>query len=265
MMLIMMVYTVKKLAVLAGISVRTLHYYDCIGLLKPDSYSLAGYRQYSEKALLTLQQILFFRELGFNLDEIKQIITRPDFDVLAALRSQHTLLSQKAARLQTLIETVEKTIQKIKGERSMEIKEYYSGFSDEQITRYRREVKERWGEKTLEDSEARLAKMGKAKQSELQAAGDRIFQAIADNMARGVESPEVQDLVAQWRQWLENFSHYSDQAVLGLGRLYSQNPEFANFYRKIHPDLAEFFTRAIEYYYRNLNPTDQGFSDSKRR
>ena len=82
----------------------------------------------------------------------------------------------------------------------------------------------------------------------LQAEGGAIFKAIADNMAKGHDSKEVQALVAKWRQWLENFAHYSDEAVLGLGQFYSQHPDFAKFYEKIHKDLAPFLTKAIEHY-----------------
>jgi hypothetical protein len=97
----------------------------------------------------------------------------------------------------------------------MPIKEHYEGFSDEQIEKYRREVRERWGEKILKDSE------------------------------------EVQELVVRWRNWLENFSHYSDEAVSGLGQTYSQHPEFAKFFEKYDAAFPEFFTRAIEHYCAN--------------
>jgi len=194
---------------------------------------------------------MFFRELGFGLEEIKRIISRPDFNVLEALEAHRALLTKKAERIDELLKTVENTIKKLKGETDMTIKEYYQGFSDEQIEKYRQEVKERWGEGVLKDSEARVMKMGKKKFSILQGEGGVIFKAIADNMDKGYDSPAVQELVAKWRQWLENFSHYSDDAVLGLGRAYSEHPDFAAFYRKIHKDLPEFLTKAIEYYCEN--------------
>ena len=241
-------YTIKKLAENAGISVRTLHYYDEIGLLKPEYRTRNGYRHYGEKAVVKLQQIMFFRELGFGLEDIKKIVSRPDFNVLEALEAHRELLIKKSARISELLKTVENTIKKLKGESKMSIKEYYRGFSDEQIEKYRKEVKERWGADVLKESEARVMKMGKAKFSILQAEGGAIFKAIADNMDKGYDSPFVQEQVALWRDWLENFSHYSDEAVLGLGRAYSDHPDFAAFYRKIHKDLEEFLTKAIEYY-----------------
>jgi DNA-binding transcriptional MerR regulator len=243
-----MVYTIKKLADLAGVSVRTLHYYDEVELLKPQSRSESGYRYYGEEAVVRLQQIMFFRELGFGLEEIGKIISNPDFDVLEALQSHRTLLTKKAERINKLLTTVDKTIQKLKGDLKMQIKEYYQGFSDEQIEKYREEVRQRWGEKALQESEKRVTKMGKERFSMLQAEGGKIFQSIGENMSKGYDSSIIQAQVAKWRQWLENFHHYSDEAVLGLGQFYSQDMEFAKFFRKIHKDLPEFLTKAIEYY-----------------
>ncbi len=243
-----MFYTVKKLADLAGVSVRTLHYYDEVGLLKPQSRSISGYRCYGEEAVVRLQQIMFFRELGFSLEEIKNIVSRPDFDVLEALQSHQTLLTKKAERINELLATVEKSIKELKGKIRMQIKEYYQGFSDEQIEKYREEVRRRWGAKTLQDSEARVIKMGREKFATLQAEGGKIFQTISDNMSKGYDSDLIQAQVANWRQWLENFHHYSGEAVSGLGREYSRNPEFAKFFQKYHKDLPDFLTRAIEYH-----------------
>jgi DNA-binding transcriptional MerR regulator len=107
-----MVYTIKRLAELAGTSVRTLHYYDEIGLLKPKFRSANGYRQYGEEAIVRLQQIMFFRELDFNLDDIKIVLSQPDFEVLEALQSHKVLLFKRKERLNQLIATAEKTIKK---------------------------------------------------------------------------------------------------------------------------------------------------------
>ncbi|MBN1369117.1 MAG: MerR family transcriptional regulator [Dehalococcoidaceae bacterium] len=241
-------YTVKDLSRFAGVSVRTLHYYDEKGLLKPASYDLNGYRRYGEEQLIKLQQIMFYKELGFSLEEIGQIISQPDFDVMEALKSHRRLLEKKVQRTRELINTVDKTIQYLEGETGMDIKEYYQGFSDEQIEKYRTEARQRWGEETLRESEKRVLGMGKDKFDAVQAEGGAIFQSIAGNISKGHDNPEVQALIAKWRNWLENFHHYSEDAVLGLGQAYSQHPDFAAFFRKFHPDLPEFFTRAVTYY-----------------
>jgi hypothetical protein len=169
--------------------------------------------------------------------------------VLEALKSHRALLTKRAERIHQLLATVDRTIRKLKGETDMEIKDYYQGFSDEQVERYRREVRRRWGDDTLKASEARVTAMDKDKFAAVQAEGDAIFRAISDNMAREFDSREVHEQVARWWQWLEHFAHYSDEAILGLGRAYSQHPEFAAFFRKYHKDLPEFMTKAIEYYY----------------
>src|SRR5215470_5707729 len=106
-----MAYTVKQVARMSGVSVRTLHFYDEVGLLKPAYVGANGYRFYEEPQLLTLQQILFYRELGFELKQIKQILTRPEFDKIAALKEHREVLGEKAARTQTLLATIDKTIQ----------------------------------------------------------------------------------------------------------------------------------------------------------
>lgn len=249
-------YTVKDLSRFAEVSVRTLHYYDEKGLLKPVHYDLNGYRRYGEEQLIKLQQIMFYKELGFSLEEISQILSRPDFDVLQALKSHRLLLEKKAERTRELINTVNKTIKYLEGEISMDIKEYYQGFSDEQIEKYRNEARRRWGEETVAESEKRVLGMGKDKFSVLQSEGGAIFQSVADNMSKGHDSPEVQVFIGKWRNWLENFHHYSRDAVLGLGQAYSQHPDFAAFFRNINPDLPEFFTRAVTYYVENSRQAD---------
>ena len=124
--------TVKQLANLSGVSVRTLHYYDEVDLLKPTTIGANGYRYYGEESVIRLQQILFYRELDFSLDEIRAIIDEPQFDVLHALQEQREAFIARMAHLQTLIQTVDKTIQHVKGEHEMSTKDLFQGFSDEQ-------------------------------------------------------------------------------------------------------------------------------------
>src|SRR6478752_4982911 len=110
-----MAYTVKQVAAMSGISVRTLHFYDEVGLLKPAYVGANGYRFYEEPQLLMLQQILFYRELGFELKQIKMILRRSDFDKIAALESHRKVLCKKAAHTRKLIRTIDKTIEHLKG------------------------------------------------------------------------------------------------------------------------------------------------------
>src|SRR3954467_13931455 len=124
-----MAFTVKQVATLSGVSVRTLHFYDEAGLLKPAYHGANGYRFYEEPQLLSLQQILFYRELGFELKQIKRILGRADFEKVAALQSHRKVLEKNLARTRSLIETIDKTIQHLKGKKKMKSEEMFVGFS----------------------------------------------------------------------------------------------------------------------------------------
>ena len=124
-----MAYTVKQVAAMSGVSVRTLHFYHETGLLKPAHLGVNGYRFYEEPQLLTLQQILFYRELGFELKQIKQILGRADFEKAAALQSHRKVLQKNLTRTRKLIETIDKTIQHLKGTKKMKSREMFAGFS----------------------------------------------------------------------------------------------------------------------------------------
>src|SRR5947209_15262868 len=123
-----MAYTVKQVAAMSGVSVRTLHFYDETGLLKPAYVGANGYRFYEEPQLLTLQQILFYRELGFELKQIQRVLGRADFEKLAALRSHRKVLKKSLVRTRRLIETIDKTIEHLEGTKRMNSKEMFAGF-----------------------------------------------------------------------------------------------------------------------------------------
>src|SRR5512137_2387193 len=131
-----MAYTVKQLAALAGISIRTLHYYDEIDLLKPETVGSNGYRYYGEASLLRLQQILFFKELGLGLDAIHSILDQPGFDQERALAEHREQLAGQRQRIDRLIQTIDKTRLHLKGKQKMESNELFEGFSDEKQKEY---------------------------------------------------------------------------------------------------------------------------------
>jgi DNA-binding transcriptional MerR regulator/quercetin dioxygenase-like cupin family protein len=124
-----MAYTVKDVAGMSGISVRTLHFYDETGLLKPASYGANGYRYYEEPQLLMLQQILFYRELGFGLKQIKEILSRAEFETVAALESHRKVLHKNLARTRRLIDTIDRTLEHLKGRTTMQSEEMFAGFN----------------------------------------------------------------------------------------------------------------------------------------
>ena len=166
-----MVYTVKKLAKLAGVSVRTLHYYDEIGLLKPSSVGGNGYRHYEEEALLKLQQILFYRELELSLDEIKTVMGRPDFDVLTALRSHRKALQGRVERLIRLIQTVDHTIDHLKGKESMNAKGLFEGFSEDEQEKYAQEAEQMYDPETVRASNRKWKAYSPAQKEHILAEG----------------------------------------------------------------------------------------------
>ena len=147
-------YTIKKMAEISGVSTRTLRYYDELGLLKPESINESGYRLYGQKQVDTLQQILFYRELGMRLEEIRKIIGDPDFNLLKALQLHRENLLKERGRLDKLIANVEKTILYKKGELKMTDIEKFEGFKqsliDENEKKYGREIREKYGEEAVE-------------------------------------------------------------------------------------------------------------------
>ena len=246
-----MAYTVKQLADLAGVSVRTLHYYDEIGLLTPDAYGENGYRYYHQEALLRLQQILFFRELDFRLEEIQALLDRPDFDLIHALQLQRAALEEKSAQLAQLAQTIDKTIAKLKGELNVDDKELFQGFDEEKQAQYAEAARRRWGGQDVDESMKKWGSYSAAKKAQILAEGETIRRDLADNMDKGFDSPVVQQIVARWHQNLRYFYEPSVERLLGLGELYAQDPGFRANYTKLNPKLPEFFRDAIKVYCTN--------------
>jgi MerR family transcriptional regulator, thiopeptide resistance regulator len=242
-------YTVRQLADLAGVSPRTLHFYDQIGLLKPDAYGENRYRYYGEAALLRLQQILFFKELDFSLTDIRATIDRPGFDTLRALRAHRETLQERAGRLARLIETVDKTILHLKGELEMTEREFYQGFSEEKQQEYEEEVRKRYGDQELKQSQQRWSGYGVQQKQAIQDDFHRIVTGLRDRMGSGHDAPEVQALVGQLHAWVGNFYDCPLDLFEGLGHTYSQDPRFREMYETTYgPGVAEFLERAIGYY-----------------
>ncbi len=240
-------YTVKQLSDLAGISPRTLHYYDEIGLLKPASHGDNGYRYYGEDCLPRLQQILFFKELDFSLEEIQTILAQPGFDVVQALQVHRQALLERVERLNRLIQTIDKTTLHLKGHQTMKKKEYFEGFSEEKQKQYEEEIRQKYGEKAFEGVTDWNSYTPEQK-TRIKAESEAIYHDLVENMDKGYASPEVQQIIARWHQHLRYFYEPSTERLLGLGQMYTEHPEFAATFRAIHPDLPEFLNQAIQFY-----------------
>ena len=242
-------YAVQQLARLAGVSVRTLHYYDHIDLLKPSARTAAGYRLYGETDLLRLQQILFFRELAFPLADIQAILDDPDFDQVQALRDHREMLQQEADRLARLLNTIEKTISRLTEDNmTMTDEELYEGFTPEQIERYTREANELYDPKIVAEANRRVRNMTKAQWQAVKAEGGTVAQQLADLMGKAPSDAAVQTAVARHYAWVDNFWHPTAESYRGLGQGYAEHPEFRAFYEKYRPGLADFMCAAMSYY-----------------
>jgi DNA-binding transcriptional MerR regulator len=241
-------YSVKALADLAGVSRRTLHYYDEIGLLKPTTVQANGYRVYDEAALLRLQQILFYRELDFELEQIKALLDEPDFDLVSALREHRSALEQRQQRLKTLTETIDSTIMHLVGEVKMDDKNAFRGFSEEQQKEYEQQAREEYGAENVDASIKRWNSYSTDEQQRIMEEGGKNYTEIAANMDRGPESEEVQELLVRWHQHLHYFYVPSLDILRGLGDMYNEHPDFKATFTAIDPDLPPFLQKAINHY-----------------
>jgi DNA-binding transcriptional MerR regulator len=244
-------FTVKQLSRIAGITPRTLHYYDEIGLLKPSRIGANGYRYYGEEALLGLQQILLYRELDMPLEDIKQIMGRRDFDVLGALEDHKQELGKRILRLERLIATVDDTIDHLKGKKTMSEKQLFEVFSEEQQAEYEKEAMQMYDPGTVKASNRKWKSYTTAEKQRIGEEGNAVYQDLIQAMPKGPASPEAQACVERWRKHMDYFWTPNLDQLLGLANLYNDDPRFKANFDKVHPDLAEFMRAAVSVYVEN--------------
>ncbi|MEG1796398.1 MAG: MerR family transcriptional regulator [Clostridium sp.] len=254
-----MTYKVKEVATLAGISVRTLHHYDEIGLLKPESITPAGYRLYTDRDLERLQQILFFKELDFNLQEIKEILDSPNFDREHALKLHRELLVKKKIRLEEIIKSVDKTMESINGGIDMSKKEMFESFDMTEIERhqekYAEETKERYGSSdAYKESKRRTSKYTKDDWAGIMKRGSENYVRLAALMdTKSPSDQEVQEVIADCRQYItDSFYNCTPEIFRGLADLYVMDERFTANIDKTKPGLAKFLSEGIIFYCENL-------------
>ena len=241
-------YTVKQLSSLAGVSSRTLHYYDQIGLLKPESRGRNGYRQYGDESLLKLQQILFYRELGVPLDKIKAILTRPDFDVAAALESHRAALLRQVERTERLIQTVDDTILHLKGKKDMSKKALFEAFSEEEQEKYAEEAARMYDAEIVRASNHKWKAYSAEEKQRILEEGSQVYVDMVAAMPKSADSHEVQAIVERWRKHMDYFWTPNLDQLLALAEGYNTDPRFKSNFDKMHPDLAAFMKEAVEVY-----------------
>ncbi|MBE4909659.1 MerR family transcriptional regulator [Bacillus luteolus] len=249
-----MEYTVQKLASLAGVSTRTLRYYDEIGILKPARINSSGYRIYSQAELEQLQQILFYRELDLSLDRIKEIVTSPSFDGSRALKEHREKLLDKRKQLDVLIANVEKSIAMKEGRIIMSDKEKFEGFKqkliDDNEKNYGKEIRDKYSGETINKSNEKVKNMSQAEHEEVNRLQKELSETLAAAFKTGNPAGELAQKAAEMhKNWLTFYwAEYSKEAHAGLAQMYVDDERFTAFYDKEQPGTAAFLRDAIHIY-----------------
>jgi MerR family transcriptional regulator, thiopeptide resistance regulator len=242
-------YTVGALARLSGVTVRTLHHYDSIGLLSPSARSAAGYRLYSQADLLRLRQVLFYRELGFGLDEIAEILADPADGTDDHLHRQHRLLRDRAARTQALLRAVEKEMEARDMGMALTPEEQFEVFGTDQMAEYAEEARQHWGDTDAwQESQQRSAAYTKEDWITIKAEADANIQGFAELVRAGepATGTAAMDLAEAHRQHLIRwFYDCGYPAHRGLAELYVSDPRFIATYDEIAPGFSWYVHDAI--------------------
>lgn len=238
---------INEVAKLTGITVRTLHYYDQIGLLHPSETTEAGYRIYNQDALDKLQQILFFRELEFPLSHIKEIVSSQCYDRQETLTKHRELLLQKRKRLDALIGMIDTALGE---EQCIDFQAYDMTGLNKMKEKYAAEVRERWGEtEAYRESEQKTAGYDDLQWDMLKGEGAEILKAFGQNRHLKPESKEAQELVKRWQAYItDNFYHCTDEILSCLGLMYVGDERFTENIDRNGKGTAEFMSKSIEYF-----------------
>ena len=247
-----MEYTIKQLADLSGVTPRALRWYDQQGLLRPGRVTEAGYRIYGPKEVDRLQEILFYRELDFSLADIRRLLDDPAYDRQTALQSHLAELEARRTRLDGLILTVEKTISESKGGTKMSDKEKFEAFKRKAVaeneTRYGKEIREKYGDDTVEQSNRRVLSLTEEESAKCQALEEEIRSALtaavrAGQAPAGTEGRRIAQLHREWLYF--SWEQYSPQAHGGLVRMYTQDPRFTAYYDREIAGCTAFLEAAV--------------------
>jgi MerR family transcriptional regulator, thiopeptide resistance regulator len=248
-----MSYTVRKLSKLSGVSVRTLHWYDEIGLLKPAYYGENGYRYYEEEQLLTLQQILFFRELGFPLKDIQKILGSNDFDTIRALLAHKKTLEEGLNRTKKLVGTVVNTINHLRGKQKMKDKEFYKGFDAGKSKGYEPFLANYQGtvaEDIISESKQATQERSPVELESLDREGHETLKDLAKCMSKGLDpkSDEVQEIIHKRYQLAGRVHEVNKDIFLSYAQMYCDHPDFQKWFDEHYPNLTAFLAEAMRVY-----------------
>lgn len=249
-----MEYTVQELGRLAGVSTRTLRYYDEIGVLKPARINSSGYRIYGKAEVDKLQQILFYRELDVELKTIKKLMSSDDFDSTAALKEHRKKLLAKRKQLDKLIATIDKTIEASEGRIIMSDREKFEGFKQKMIEenerKYGKEIREKYGNEAVDRSNKKLMNMTPEKYAQVEKLSSELMDMLKEAFKTGDPAGELAQKAADLhRQWLCFFwDSYSREAHAGVAQMYVDDERFTAYYDKEQPGLAKFLRDAVHIY-----------------
>ena len=249
-----MEYTVQKLGKLAGVSTRTLRYYDEIGILKPARINSSGYRIYGEAEVDQLQQILFYRELDVSLESIKKITSAPSFEGTNALKEHREKLLAKRVQLDKLIANIDKTIAVADGRMTMSNNEKFEGFKQKMIddneAKYGKEIRAKYGDEQIDRSSKKVKGMSEEQYAEIEKLGEEVITTLAEAFATGDPAGKVAQKAADLhRKWLSFYwDSYSKEAHAGLAQMYVDDERFTAYYDGKQPGTAEFLRDAVYIY-----------------
>ncbi len=249
-----MEYTVQKLGGMAGISTRTLRYYDEIGILKPARINSSGYRIYGRAEVDRLQQILFYRELGVSLESITNILASPSFDDVRALREHREKLLAKREQLDMLIANVDRTLAAAEGSIEMSDREKFKGFKqkliDENEEKYGEEIRAKYGDRQVDQSNEKVRNMTEEQYAEVERLGEEVLHTLKEAFKTGDPAGELAQKAADLhRQWLCYFwESYTKEAHAGVARMYVDDERFTAYYDKEQPGMAAFLRDAVFIY-----------------
>jgi DNA-binding transcriptional MerR regulator len=241
--------TVKQLARASGVSVRTLHHYDEIGLLKPAYVGANGYRYYGRGEMLRLQQILFYREFGIPLKDVAALLDRPREEQIALLSEQRDLIAAEAKRKREIVRTIDRAIAEYKGERAMKNSELYQGLRPEKQREHEAWLVGRYGARMQAEIERTKAHLGGAPAADRMQELHDVEQALAERMREGAApaAAEVRPLVERHRAWVASMwgRECTPEAHAGLAGLYEAHPEFRQRYETIARGFTGWLAAAI--------------------
>lgn len=250
-----MEYSIRELSKLAGVSARTLRYYDEIDLLKPLYVNDAGYRYYGDKELVILQQILFYRERGFELKSIQKIIYQENFDIMNALKDHLRELEEQRKHMESLIQTVKQTILSMKGEYHMSDQEKFQVFKEKLVReneeKYGAEIREKYGDEEMDESNRKLLNMTEEEWEKFRGLEAEIYNQLKEGVLAGIQpdSEEAKQIVILHKEWLSRtWKQYTAEAHKAVANGYICDERFKMYYDKEVSGCAQLLKQAIHFW-----------------